>query len=799
MRTRVAAALQKMLMFQDVRASVMDATPSVVAPLVGLLQHPKGASSKPPGRGLPEQSGSIRREGKQGHPQEKKKHHRGVSVRRAGAGDAVCGEEESRNPTETLTSKAPLHAAACLRVLALSEGFPEIMASASAVPALVDGFKSGSPLMKSVCGGATCAFLGFFDCTHTACLTCKVNFLALHTFPSYFIGQISHAARFRLLRSCVGGRSQSFRASACIPVGCLASLAPCDEECCMEMIDFGVLPTLLGFVRNRDPLFELTAWRVLAAIMRVREAREAFVKAGGTELLEGVLTRVFLKLCEEEEIDQDERDKEQEKNNGGRGDSKAISPTIPSMLLLDDNRSNASGSSGHRRNDDSGNSTDKGNAERRDLRKFGKGGRAGETDKIKRLPTSSSVPDRSGCNSDGEGGDQSSASPRLETMGDFVSKEGVFRGLLRQMKGGTQVSMKTSVEVLKVTWRACSSRQVDSTMPLVLEMLASDTWMLKSAAAQVVLHVYQEDDQRLRCAASGGVKSLIDTIRTKAPQMQAGTLAALLSLCEHPDVPAVVAAAGGLEVLAEYLTTARDTTTSEHVLGASDEIDEFVRAFVEKRKASDYLPVGVANVCRFAAKDIAEYKLTFKEVDSRKKTVKSVLLAVDKNNRRNKDSELLVDDRSGMVEFDEFLDIMWDIKHAKGKARGLLFGRAGIFLEGTFAAAQAAHRGKTPRRQQVKTSTSVGEGEDKVPSATRTRSRQERLDTSNTTATSIATMEEGQQHGQEDLLQDRQQAAPAAAVKTTSVAGTIVARGKEATLSFLPKITVKKMTWKGFS
>lgn len=38
-------------------------------------------------------------------------------------------------------------------------------------------------------------------------------------------------------------------------------------------------------------------------------------------------------------------------------------------------------------------------------------------------------------------------------------------------------------------------------------------------------------------------------------------MAALLSLCEHPDVPAVVAAAGGLEVLAEYLTTARDITT----------------------------------------------------------------------------------------------------------------------------------------------------------------------------------------------------------------------------------------------
>lgn len=53
-------------------------------------------------------------------------------------------------------------------------------------------------------------------------------------------------------------------------------------------------------------------------------------------------------------------------------------------------------------------------------------------------------------------------------------------------------------------------------------------------------------------------------------------------------------------------------------MGASDEIDQFVRAFVEKRKASDYLPVGVANVCRFAAKYIAEYKSTFKEVHENK-------------------------------------------------------------------------------------------------------------------------------------------------------------------------------------
>lgn len=107
MRTRVAAALQKILMFQDVRARVADATPSVVAPLVGLLQHPKGASSKKRGRGSPEQSGWTKEEGKQGHQQEteKKKEHRGFLARGEGAGDDVCREEEARNEADNLTSK----------------------------------------------------------------------------------------------------------------------------------------------------------------------------------------------------------------------------------------------------------------------------------------------------------------------------------------------------------------------------------------------------------------------------------------------------------------------------------------------------------------------------------------------------------------------------------------------------------------------------------------------------------------------------------------------------------------------
>lgn len=40
---------------------------------------------------------------------------------------------------------------------------------------------------------------------------------------------------------------------------------------------------------------------------------------------------------------------------------------------------------------------------------------------------------------------------------------------------------------------------------------------------QIILHAYVEDEQRLRCAVSGGAQTLVETIRTRAPQMQVST------------------------------------------------------------------------------------------------------------------------------------------------------------------------------------------------------------------------------------------------------------------------------------
>lgn len=63
MKTRAAAALQKVLTFQDVRARVEDVSPSAVAPLVELLRQEKAAR----------QAEAQRRSGLEGAPQPRHK------------------------------------------------------------------------------------------------------------------------------------------------------------------------------------------------------------------------------------------------------------------------------------------------------------------------------------------------------------------------------------------------------------------------------------------------------------------------------------------------------------------------------------------------------------------------------------------------------------------------------------------------------------------------------------------------------------------------------------------------------
>lgn len=241
-------------------------------------------------------------------------------------------------------------------------------------------------------------------------------------------------------------------------------------------------------------------------------------------------------------------------------------------------------------------------------------------------------------------------------------------------------------------------------------------------------------------------------------------------------------------------------------------------------------------------------------MDSRKKTVKKVLLAVDKNNRLEDAtlSERLtclwtrptqyfhrfnplviglyaraLDNRavaglhtppkiwmvlgcsscccarpcSGMIEFDEFLDIMWDVKHAKGSSRGLLFSRAGVFLEGTLAAAQAALLSK---RQQVRTpltgASGLGgffsHGHDAQGDGALFASQGSHGHATNSMASSTASgeqREEQEQPTQQLVVQERQLA------MTTTTLSAAMMRGKEAALSILPKLSSKTAKWRGFS
>lgn len=50
------------------------------------------------------------------------------------------------------------------------------------------------------------------------------------------------------------------------------------------------------------------------------------------------------------------------------------------------------------------------------------------------------------------------------------------------------------------------------------------------------------------------------------------------------------------------------------MLGTNESVESFVREFIAKRKATDYLRVGAENLYRFKPSEITDYKNLFKQV-----------------------------------------------------------------------------------------------------------------------------------------------------------------------------------------
>lgn len=152
-----------------------------------------------------------------------------------------------------------------------------------------------------------------------------------------------------------------------------------------------------------------------------------------------------------------------------------------------------------------------------------------------------------------------------------------------------------------------------------------------------------------------------------------------------------------------------------------------------------------------------------------------------------------------MVEFDEFLDIMWDIKHAKGGARGLLFRRAGVLLEGTLAAAQTALQNKRQKMNAPRgLLLSRGDDVDADRKSGRARDGSQSTTTANSTVTLAPSglgLQRDEQGASKQLVKQRQNLA---ATATTTLAAAMT-RGKEAAISFLPKLTGKTLTWRGLA
>lgn len=169
--------------------------------------------------------------------------------------------------------------------------------------------------------------------------------------------------------------------------------------------------------------------------------------------------KVLLSLCEEEDEEGDEAINQQ-----GVEDFLATSPTIPSVLLRDEDKGRGAyrESEGDNTDERRGN-VDPAGARRREKRRKARmrmrRGGGGGSSKTKSSPTpacsysdSDSVGGYSssswGSSGSQEGQGESMSSERFPTaVGEFVSKDGVFRAVLRQMKWGTPISKEKAAEV----------------------------------------------------------------------------------------------------------------------------------------------------------------------------------------------------------------------------------------------------------------------------------------------------------------------------------------------------------------
>ncbi|GMH94718.1 hypothetical protein TrVE_jg11050 [Triparma verrucosa] len=293
-------------------------------------------------------------------------------------------------------------------------------------------------------------------------------------------------------------------------------------------------------------------------------------------------------------------------------------------------------------------------------------------------------------------------------------KLGVIPRAIKYLTIGSPNAKESAAWILCRLSKYMEAEQRQETCIPVARMIDSDIWSVKSSAASATMQLYRDDNEKLMFVTEGeGLRRLMKMLTVRDPRVHENTLGAILSLMENADVPDMLLQMedciptflrmipalnmsvrkltfGILKCLSIYdLQKVMDgVPLIQHynIEHPPAEFEDYIKAFVEKRKTKGYLSRVGKIASKFSEKEMKEFEALFAELDedsSGSIDAEEIGLLVQAMGGKKMDDDQiqsLIDevdkDGSGVIEWDEFLMIMDNIKNGRGSTLGGMLGNA---------------------------------------------------------------------------------------------------------------------------
>jgi len=295
-------------------------------------------------------------------------------------------------------------------------------------------------------------------------------------------------------------------------------------------------------------------------------------------------------------------------------------------------------------------------------------------------------------------------------------KKGVISTSIIHLSKGSNLGKEAAAWILCHLTSSLTDDQRKETAIPIAKMIGCDTWSVKSTGCKAIMKIFRTDEEKMYFVKMAeGLKHLCTMLQEREPRLHENTLGAILALMENPEVPDMLLEVDGLNIVpklvrmleAANLVVRRLTfgilkclSIYDNVLvhekiplqhhyyieHPPDEFVDYIKMFVDKRKERGYLSRVAKMGEKFTENELKEYQALFTELDedsSGSIDAEEIGLLVEAlGGKKLPEDELqqMVDevdkDGSGVIEWDEFLVIMWNLKNGKKTGLGGLLGNA---------------------------------------------------------------------------------------------------------------------------